>query len=72
MTDIQFKAMVKICLTVAEATREVKEFKKFLRFAEGGPEGNFAALLTNMAESLNDMEKIRQVLKDIMLMEVDF
>ena len=69
MTDVQFKAMVKMCLTVAEATRDVKDFKKTLRFHDQGYGAAFMGMLGQMADSLGDMVKVRQVLLDIMMME---
>ena len=73
MTDIQFKAMVKMCLTMAEATGEIKDFKKAVRLAGGlsgaGFEVSFTTMLCNMADSVSDMAKVRQVLLDIMMME---
>lgn len=69
MTDIQFMAMVKVCLTMAENTRDMKEFRRSLSFVDGGFGHAFTNMLSNMAAGLNDMEKVRQVLKDIMLLE---
>ena len=69
MTDIQFMSMVKMCLTMAENTRDIKEFRRMLAFPDQGVGHAFTHMLTNMTASLNDMEKVRQVLKDIMLLE---
>ena len=69
MTDIQFMAMVKLCLTMAEHTRDVKEFRRMLAFPDNGVGNAFVHLLSNLTTNVNDMEKMRQVLKDIMLLE---
>ena len=69
MTDVQFKAMVKMCLTIAEATGEVKDFKRAVRLAGASFEASFTAMLCNMADSVGNMVKVRQVLLDIMMME---
>jgi len=71
MTDIQFKAVVKICLTIAENTRDIKDFKKAIHLPDSGFGSAFVLLVSRMADSLNDMEKVRQILTDIIMMEVD-
>ncbi|MDR2166929.1 MAG: hypothetical protein LBE35_03635 [Clostridiales bacterium] len=69
MTDIQFKAMVKMCLTIAENTKDIKEFKKLLVFPDQGYGAAFVAMLSRMADTIVSMEKVRGVLRDIMMME---
>jgi hypothetical protein len=69
MTDLQFKGMVKLCLTIAESTKDVKEFRKMLQFPDQGFGSGFVHLLINMAHSTNNMDRVRKVLKDIMMME---
>ena len=69
MTNLQFKAMVKLSLTIAESTKDVKEFRKMIQFPDQGFGAAFAALLTQMALSINNMDRGRKVLKDIMMME---
>jgi hypothetical protein len=69
MTDIQFKAMVKMCLTMAETTRDVKDFKKKLRFTDNGFGAAFVMMLGQMADSVGDMVKVKQTLLDIMMMD---
>jgi len=69
MTDIQFMAMIKVCLTMAENTKDIKEFRRNLGFGDSGFGQAFTNLLSNMTATLSDMEKVRQVLKDILLLE---
>lgn len=69
MTDIQFMSMVKMALTAAENTRDIKDFKKVLVFPDGGVGNAFATMLSRLTDNLSDIEKIRQVLKDILMME---
>ena len=69
MTDIQFMAMVKICLTMAESTNDIKKFRQNLGFGDHDFGQPFVNMLSNMTAMLNDMDKVRQVLKDILLLE---
>jgi hypothetical protein len=69
MTDVQFKALVKICLTMAESTREVKDFKRMLVFHDSAFGSAFVGMLSRMTDALGSMEKVRQVLTDILMME---
>ena len=71
MTDIQFKAMLKICLTIAENSKDIKEFKKQLVFPDQGFGAAFMQHLTRLADATSNMEKVRQVLSDILIMELD-
>jgi len=59
MTDVQFKAMVKMCLTMAETTRDIKEFKRGLVFHDTAYGAAFVGMLKNMADSVGDMAKVR-------------
>ena len=70
MTDLQFKAFIRMMLDLAQTTREVKEFKKrFGTFIEWGPYSPFTSMIINIADATGDMEKVKQVLQDILKME---
>ena len=73
MTDLQFKGFIRMCLTIAETTREVKEFKKLiggsLEWATYGNYGAFAIMVSKIADATGDMERVKQVLQDILKME---
>jgi len=73
MTDLQFKGFIRMCLTVSEATREVKDFKKLMgsstEWAAHGNYGAFAIMISKIADATGDMEKVKQILQDILKME---
>jgi len=69
MTDTQFKAMVKMCLTMAEHCKDAKDFKKILSFPDNGFGMAFVVMLSRLVDGINDMEKICQTLRDIMMLE---
>ncbi|MCL1844119.1 MAG: hypothetical protein FWF79_09935 [Defluviitaleaceae bacterium] len=66
MTDYQFKAFVKMCLVVAENTTELKEFKRRIAVTHGSPYQPFVEMLINISEATGNMEKVRQVIQDIL------
>lgn len=70
MTDQQFKAFVKLCLTVAKATSEVKEFKKHISLGSSSDALDtckvFIEMLIKVAESTGSTEKVQQVLQEIL------
>jgi len=69
MTDRQFMAMVKLALTAAENTRDIKDFKRVLAFPDNGVGNAFMTMLARLTDNLTDFEKVHQVLKDILMME---
>ena len=74
MTDLQFRAFIKMTLTLAETTREVKEFQKtFGGWASWsgatGHFGTFIWMIPKIADATGDMEKVKQVLQDILKMD---
>jgi len=71
MTDMQFKAMVKMCLTMAEHAKDVKEFKRRLAFPDTGYGAAFVHMLGHMSDTVVSMEKVKQVLRDIIIMELE-
>jgi len=71
MTNMQFHAMLKMCLTIAESTKDVKEFKKAITFPDNGFGQAFIVLLERTTDTLGSMEKVRRLLKDIILMEME-
>jgi len=71
MTDLQFKAFVKMILTLAETTREVKVFRRNFGSLSVGVYGvyaPFATMMANIADATGDMEKVKQVLQHILKM----
>jgi len=73
-TDLQFKAFIKMALVLAETTREVKEFQKTWGSWSSwvGATGHFPAyiwMIPKIADATGDMEKVRQVLQDILKMQ---
>jgi len=62
-------AMVKLALTAAENTRDVKTFKKALVFPDMGTGNAFMQMLSRLSDNLGDIDNIRQVLTDILMME---
>ena len=71
MTDMQFKAMLKMVLTMAETCKDVKEFKKVLVFPDNGYGNAFTVMLARLADTVVSMETVRQVIKDIIMMEME-
>ncbi|MCL2168745.1 MAG: hypothetical protein FWB74_01805 [Defluviitaleaceae bacterium] len=71
MTDMQFKAMLKMTLTMAETTKDVKEFKKTLAFPDNGYGHAFMFMLARLADTVVSMETVRQVIKDIIMMDME-
>jgi len=71
MTNMQFQAMMKLCLTIAEGAKDIKDFKKALAFPDNGFGQAFIALLMRTVDNLGSMEKVRQLLKDIIMMEME-
>lgn len=70
MTDLQFKAFIRMMLDLAQTTREVKEFKKsFGTFTDWGLYSPFTLMIINIADATGDMERVKQVLQDILKME---
>jgi len=74
MTDLQFRAFIRMALTLAETTREVKEFQKIWGSWNSwvGATGRFEAfiwMIPKIADATGDMEKVKQVLQDILKME---
>ena len=70
LTDYQFKSFIKMSLTLAETTREVKEFNKRIgAYTLWGSYGPFTQMISKIAEATGDMEKVKQVLQDILKME---
>jgi len=72
-TDLQFKAFIKMALVLAETTREVKEFQKTWGSWGSwvGATGHFPAyvwMIPKIADATGDMEKVKQVLQDILKM----
>jgi len=73
-TDLQFRAFIKMALTLAETTRDVKEFQKTWGgwTSWSGATGHFATyiwMIPKMADATGDMEKVKQILQDILKME---
>ena len=69
MTDLQFKVFVRMMLDLAQTTRDVKEFRKsFGTFTDWGPYSPFTSMIISIAEATGDMEKVKQVLQDILKM----
>jgi len=69
MTDYQFKTFIKMCLVLAETTSEVKAFRKRIQpdWEEGTSSyGVFASMLGKIAESTDSMEKVKQVLQNML------
>jgi len=71
MTDVQFKALVKMCLTLAESSKDAKEFRKRLAFPDTGYGHAFVVMLGQVADTLPGMDRLRQMLRDILMMEVE-
>ncbi|MCL2575669.1 MAG: hypothetical protein FWE33_04470 [Defluviitaleaceae bacterium] len=69
MTDVQFMAMVKMAYTAAENTRDIKDFKKVLVFPDNAVGNAFVNMLSRIVDNLSDIDKVRQLLKDILMME---
>ena len=69
MTDLQFRAFVRMMLDLANNTREVKEFRKsFGTFTDWGMYAPFTSMIVCIAEASGDMMKVQQVLQDILKM----
>ena len=69
MTDLQFKAFIRMMLDLANNTREVKEFRKsFGTFTDWGLYSPFTSMIINIADATGDMERVKQVLQDILKM----
>ena len=69
MTDYQFKAFIKMCLVLVETISEVKVFKKRIQPDWGDSASAysvFASMLGKIAESTDSMEKVKQVLQDML------
>ncbi|MCL2396710.1 MAG: hypothetical protein FWC93_01455 [Defluviitaleaceae bacterium] len=73
MTDFQFKAFIRLCLVLAENNREVKEFNKQMNgqfsWSGQGTYGAFVGMIRTVAETTGDMERVKQILQDILKME---
>ena len=70
MTDHQFKAFIGMCLALAETTRETKEFRKhFGTLTDWGAYAPFTQMLVKIADTTGDMERVKQILNDILKME---
>ena len=72
-TDLQFRAFIRMALTLAETTRDVKEFNKTWGSWGSwvGATGHFAPyvwMIPKIADATMDMEKVKQVLQDILKM----
>ena len=69
MTDLQFRAFIKVFLEFAQTTREVKEFRKGLgTFTDWGAFAPYTTMIINIADATGDMERVKQVLNDILKM----
>ena len=71
MTDMQFKAMLKMCLTMAENSKDIKEFKKTLVFPDNAYGNAFVTMLSRMTDSVVSLEKVKQVIKDMIMLEME-
>lgn len=69
MTDLQFKAFIRMMLDLANNTREVKEFRKsFGTFTDWGVYAPYTTMILSIAEATGDMMKVQQILQDILKM----
>ena len=69
MTDLQFKAFIKLMLILAESTGETKEFRKNFGTLSGvnaGVYAPFVTVISRISEVTDDMEKVKQILHDIL------
>ena len=68
VTDFQFKAMILMCLRAAETTETTKKFIKFLTkdWAGMGELAPYLALISNFAEAVDDMERVKSTLERIL------
>ena len=70
MTDLQFKAFIRMMQELANNTREVKEFRKsFGTFTDWGLYAPYTTMILSIAESTGDMMKVQQILQDILNMK---
>ena len=63
LTDLQFKALMKLYLALAESTREIKDFRRNGGFGADCPYGS---ILTKIVDITGDLERARTVLNDIL------
>ena len=66
MTDCQFKAFTKLCLVLAENAGDVKAFRKLGLEAYAPPYGIFGTMFIRIAETTGDMEKVKQIMQDML------
>lgn len=71
MTDMQFKAMLKMCLTMAENSKDAKEFKKTLAFPDNGFGNAFVIMLSRMVDSVASLDRVKQIIRDMIMMEME-